>query len=215
MLSENTNKILIVDDHPIVAEAISTAISTVDGFTSTYASSAKEMRTHLNINDTEKNIGLVFLDVQLPDANGVDLVPEIVQRHHIPVIVVSGQDDDATINSCIRNGAVGFVQKSSQMQSYRSALMAVLAGGQYFPIQRVAGNKRPQGDMIASLSDRQRQILDLIIKGQSNRQISQKLCLAEGTIKNRVSELLEHFNATSRVQIIFTATQLGYRPQSL
>jgi DNA-binding NarL/FixJ family response regulator len=214
MLIESINRILIVDDHPIVAEAISAAISTVGGFTSVYASSAEQMRAHLNVRESEKNIELVFLDVHLPDANGVDLILELVQQHRVRVIVVSGQDDAATINRCIKNGAVGFVQKSSQLQSYRSALTAVLAGGQYFPVERIASGGLQNANIINSLSDRQRQILDLIIRGQSNRQISQKLCLAEGTIKNRVSELLEHFNVASRVQIIFAASQLGYKPHA-
>ena len=212
MLIVSVKKILIVDDHPIVAEAIAAAISAVGDFTSVYASSAEKMRAILNIECAEKNIGIVFLDIQLPDANGVDLIFDLVQRHRIPVIVVSGQDDDVTINSCIKNGAVGFVQKSSPMQSYRSALTAVLAGGQYFPIARTASSGSSAANIIASLSDRQRQILDLVIRGQSNRQISKKLCLAEGTVKNKVSDLLEHFSVQSRAQIIFATTQLGYKP---
>src|ERR1700757_4519475 len=134
MLTENADKILIVDDHPIVADAISAAISTVGDFTTVYVSSAEKMRAALDVKCEENRIGLVFLDIQLPDANGVDLILELVQQHGLPVVVASGQGDDATINRCIKNGAVGFVQKSSPIQTYKSALTVVLAGGQYFPI---------------------------------------------------------------------------------
>ena len=206
-------RILVVDDHPLVSEAIGAAISTVGDFSVVTAASAAEMRPLLDAAMRDNTpFRIVFLDINLPDATGTDLIENLVATYAVPVIVVSAQDDEFSRSTCARCGASGFVKKSAKLAEFASALQAVLAGGQYFPALLAGGNKlAPQG-MIAELSGRQRQVFDLIVRGRSNKQISGELFLAEGTVKNKVSELLKIFGVESRAQILFTAAQIGYKP---
>lgn len=209
------NQILIVDDHPLVIEAISAAISTTENIDIISATSAVEMTELLAFSKLRNQcIRVIFLDLQLPDANGVDLIYEIVTKFGIPVVAMSGDEDNLTIDACIRNGAIGFVGKASKLSSFNSALTAVIAGGQYFPVDRIKGKNLPSINILTNLNSRQRQLFDLVVKGKSNKQIGKELFLAEGTVKNRVSELLKLFDAESRTQILFTASQLGYKPSS-
>ncbi len=159
-----------------------------------------------------QSIRVIFLDLQLPDANGIDLIYDVVTKFGVPVVAMSGNDDSLTVDACIRNGAIGFVGKASKLSSFTSALTAVIAGGQYFPIDRINAKNATPINILTNLNSRQRQLFDLVVKGKSNKQIGKELFLAEGTVKNRVSELLKLFDAESRTQILFTASQLGYKP---
>ncbi|UTY59273.1 response regulator transcription factor [Massilia sp. erpn] len=209
------DQILIVDDHPLVIEAIGAAISTAANIEIISAASADEMRKLLaSAKLNNRSIRAVFLDLQLPDANGIDLIYEVSANFGIPVVAMSGNDDDLTVDACKKNGAIGFVGKASKLSSFNSALTAVIAGGQYFPIDRINGKNLIPINILASLNSRQRQLFDLVVKGKSNKQIGKELFLAEGTVKNRVSELLKIFDAESRTQILFAASQLGYKPSS-
>lgn len=208
--------IFIVDDHPLVIEAISQAISTAGDFVVSSASSAAEMKNFLDsAHLTDTNIRLMFLDIRLPDANGIDLIPFLISRYGIPVIAISGgNDDDFSFSACIKKGASGFIRKSSDLTTFSSALRIVLEGGLYFPTQGINAKKQSAMSVIADLNDRQRQILDLMLMGKSNKEIGDEIYLAEGTVKNKVSELLSIFNVRSRSQLIFEISRLGYRPKA-
>jgi DNA-binding NarL/FixJ family response regulator len=210
--------ILIVDDHPLVIEAISHAVSGVGEYNIISACSAAQTKELL---DSEKRddstIRLIFLDIKLPDANGIDLIPIFISNYNIPIIAMSGGDDEAyVLNASIKNGAAGFVRKSSNLTVFSTALRIVLEGGFYFPTEHISGKKlTPGSNVIAKLNPRQRQILDLIIMGKPNKQIGEEIYLAEGTIKNKVSDLLSLFNVSSRSQLIFEVSRLGYKPNSM
>lgn len=209
------DQILIVDDHPLVIDAVGVAVSATADVEIISAHSAAEMRKMLTCaRMRNQGIQLVFLDLQLPDENGIDLIQEVAMNFGIPVVAMSGNDDEMTIEACRKNGAIGFVGKGSKLSSFASALTAVQAGGQYFPAARFNGKNLMPVNILANLNSRQRQLFDLVVKGKSNKQISKELFLAEGTVKNRVSELLKLFDAESRTQILFTASQLGYKPLS-
>jgi DNA-binding NarL/FixJ family response regulator len=206
--------ILIVDDHPLVIEAISHAIFDVGNFNIISACSAVETKELLDPGKcADPNIRLIFLDIKLPDANGIDLIPNLISAYNIPIIAMSGGDDEAyVLSSCIKNGAAGFVRKSSNLTTFSTALRIVLEGGLYFPAEYINGKKlAPISNVVANLNPRQCQILDLIIMGKSNKQIGEEIFLAEGTVKNKVSDLLSLFNVSSRSQLIFEVTRLGYK----
>lgn len=210
--------IFIVDDHPLVIDAIGQAISTEGDFNIVSASSAAEMRRLLDSDQfADDTIRLIFLDIKLPDANGIDLIPLLISRYGIPIIAISGGNDEEFASSaCLKKGAAGFIQKSSNLTTFSSALRIVLEGGLYFPARHMSGNKiAPLGNIITDLNDRQRQVLDLILKGKSNKQIGDEIYLAEGSVKNKVSELLSIFDVRSRSQMIAKINQLGYKPGSM
>jgi len=210
--------ILIVDDHPLVIEAISHAVLGVGEFNIISACSAAQANELLDSQRRDDStIQLIFLDIKLPDANGIDLIPILMNAYKIPIIAMSGGDDEAyVLSACIKNGAAGFVRKSSNLTTFSTALRIVLDGGLYFPSGNMNSHKlTSMSNVIANLNFRQRQILDLVIMGKSNKQIGEEIFLAEGTVKNKVSDLLSLFNVSSRLQLIFEVTKLGYKPSSI
>lgn len=210
------NAVCIVDDHPIAVEAIGRAILEGGDFQILSASCAKELQSLLELNrgSQQFDIRAIFLDIRLPDANGNALIPQLRSCYEIPIIAISGtNEEELIIYQCIKNGASGFVRKSADLTTFSSALRIVLEGGLYFPAEYINGKKKISVDgAVVNLNDTQRQILDLILQGKSNKEISDELFLAEGTVKNKVSELLSLFNAKSRAQIIAEMGRLGYVP---
>jgi DNA-binding NarL/FixJ family response regulator len=183
-------------------------------FTIISAGSASECRSLLTpgrlLNPT---IRVAFVDLHLPDEDGIDLIRELHYRHAIPAVAVSGQSDNLTITTCIKSGAAGFIEKSSALAVYPAAIRAVLAGGQYFSYPDKFGANARNVDFISTLTVRQRKVLDLVIVGKPNKLIAEQLCLAEGTIRNYVSELLILFEAKSRTELVFAITKIGYKPR--
>jgi DNA-binding NarL/FixJ family response regulator len=210
--------ILVVDDHPFVVPAISAVLSTQFRDTAIVAAtSAAEMRQKL---DAMRGAGtpfeLVFLDLNLPDANGIDVLAEMCAVYHTPVIVLTGHNDPHIVRMCKKNGAAGFIRKSAQVDAYLAAIGAVQRGEQYFPgIEAI--EKAEKHDPIAQLTERERQILDRLILGQPNKTIAIDLEIGEGYVRNVVSHLFDTFEvaARTRTQLAAIVTQRGYQPVTL
>lgn len=205
------SNIIVVDDHPFVSDAIRLAVSaSFQDYSVISAASACEMRGLLDVGNTAPMLAIV--DLNLPDADGVDLVAELHAGYQVPVIVLSGRADGLTIDACVNNGASGFVEKSSKSDAFVTAIKVVLSGGQYFPSDYVRSEQRHDA-AINTLTDRQREILDQVIAARPNKMIADTLNLAEGTVKNHVSHLLSIFGVTTRQELFLQAQKVGYRPR--
>jgi DNA-binding NarL/FixJ family response regulator len=203
MIDEATKNILLVDDHSIFLDAIGAAI--VDRFPDaviTKLGSAGEVREHIREGLTPT---LAVVDVNLPDASGVDIIRELHTSYRIPIIAFSGQSDDMTINACIRNGAIGYIPKSYDTQRLYAAIDAVILGGQHFPS---SFRRESVGGEQILLTRRQRDVLELVLRARPNRAIAGELDITVGTVKNHVSDLLTIFGATSRNELLIRAQQL-------
>jgi DNA-binding NarL/FixJ family response regulator len=203
----NSRNIIIVDDHPLVADAFSGVLSGL-GFAVRCASTARDLRRYLAEESPVPD--LIILDIGLPDADGVDLVSEIHARHQLPILIFSGQSEWATIQACERNGASGFLCKSAKPNELLSGIDAVLSGGQFFPAAYIKAGRQPRQGLEA-LNERQFQVLDLVIEGNTNKSIADNVGLAVGTVKNIVTELLQHFDVESRQKLMLVIQKLGYK----
>ena len=209
-------KVIIVDDHPLVLAALTKLISySFSDIEVVIAESAAAMRNALDQHARPGNgneVALAFVDLNLPDANGEDLLHELRYYYGIPTIAVSSDASHERIGACIRNGASGFVEKTSGLSVFPAAMNAVLSGGQYFPMDLIAGQglqaRQAAG---AYLTPRQQDVLDLLCAGKSNKVIAASLGLTEGTVKNHVGALLQVFKVNSRLQLILAATKIGYQ----
>jgi DNA-binding NarL/FixJ family response regulator len=205
MIEQATKNILLVDDHPIFLDAISAAIS--DRFPSasvTRATSAHDVRQRLKAGC---NPTLAVVDINLPDADGVDLIRDLHATYNIPIIAFSGQSDSATINACIKSGAIGYVPKSYDTERLYAAMDAVISGGQHFPPSFLKGRVSNGIDQI-TLTRRQRTVLELVLQAMPTKTIADELNIAEGTVKNHISDLLSIFAVTSRNELLVKARQL-------
>jgi two-component system response regulator DevR len=167
---------------------------------------------------------VAVLDVRLPDGDGVTVCREL--RSKLPdlacLMLTSFADDDA-LYSAILAGAAGYVLKQIKGSDLVNAVRTVAAGGSLLDakasarvMQRMRDDAadRERADPFAALTDQERRILDLIGEGLTNRQIGERMFLAEKTVKNYVSSLLSKLGLERRTQVAILATEskLDKRP---
>ena len=212
----NIKKIVIVDDHPVVNYAISHVLAEKFADIQIHSVlSAREMRALLESEktaETKTHYLMAFVDINLPDANGIELMRELRTRYGIPVIAISSNANADRVRECINCGTVGFIEKTAKLDIYPAAVNFILAGGTFFPSQyRVRRPLRPlQDDPASTLTGRQKDVLELLLEGKSNKTIGATLGLCEGTVKNHVSALLKLFCVDSRSQLVAN-TKNSYR----
>jgi len=164
---------------------------------------------------------VAVLDVRLSDGDGVSVCREI--RSRMPevacLMLTSFADDDALFDS-IMAGASGYVLKQIRGNDLVGAVRTVAAGGSLLDSRttaRVMARLREQAnrkDPLAALSDQERRVLDLIGEGLTNRQIGERMFLAEKTVKNYVSSLLSKLGMQRRTQAAVLSAQVNKPPAS-
>lgn len=209
--------VLIVDDHELVRLGVRTLLDsharawprTLEWFEAASLSQALSIYAQ-----RAPRIQLVLLDLHLPDAHGL-LGLQTFLRHYPAalVAVISGNTDPSTVRQTLHAGAKAFLCKTGNMQEVIDFVgqMPVGHSGSGRPtatIEDASTERRPRRTVRASngvaveLTSRQSQILDALLSGLSNRDIAERVCLSEGTIKNHVSQLLLSFGVRSRSQLL-------------
>jgi DNA-binding NarL/FixJ family response regulator len=175
------------------------------------------------------DLELVFLDLGLPDADGFAMLKDLRDRYpSLPIVVLSALQDRDSVTRALDFGAVGFIPKSAQRAVMLSALQLVFAGGIYVPPEILhregappkqalpaVRNGRPLSAGDLGLTERQMEVLSLLVGGKSNKAIGRALDLAEPTVKNHITAILRALRVTTRAEAIVAANQLGWKlPES-
>jgi DNA-binding NarL/FixJ family response regulator len=222
-------KILVVDDHPLILEALHHVLRQLDGGVEVHDARTAEDGRHLVADHPDA--GLLLLDLTLPGADGFSLLEELRADHPaIPVVVISASDRREDILRAIDLGAMGYIPKSSSNQVMLQALRLVLSGGVYLPpialsarddvaqvVPRVADDA-PAAHTTPrelGLTARQAQVLALILQGKPNKVICRELGLAEGTVKIHVAAILRALNVSTRTQAVIEASRLGLQLENV
>jgi len=158
---------------------------------------------------------VAILDGRLPDGSGVDVCRDIRSVDPtIRALILTSYDDDEALFAAILAGASGYVLKQVSGNDLIDTVRRVAAGQSLIDpaltarvLDRVR-NGEPQASELADLTDREREILSLIAEGMTNRQIGERLFLAEKTVKNYVSSLLAKLGLERRTQAAVLATRL-------
>lgn len=157
----------------------------------------------------EKHLPDVTLtDLRMPEQNGADAIREIRARHpNAMFIVVTTYQGCEDIHKAMAAGAQGYLLKGMTHDDLLDAIRHVRAGSQYLPqsVRDAIANRQPG----SALSPRELQILELIVKGLSNKQIGDKLGISEGTVKWHVNAILARMNVTDRTQAAVAALKRG------
>jgi DNA-binding NarL/FixJ family response regulator len=197
-------KVVVIDDHPIVSNSITLCL-TPSGFNVEVAETAKQARKHLS-----GDVDIVILDIGLPDADGVGLINEIARRN-LPVLVFSGNKDWATIRACARNGAKGYVRKTSNPDALLGCINKILAGETVFPedyLQAEANNGAPYLEKIV-VTKREREVLEWSSIGKTSAEIGLILGISENTVNIYKVKLGKKLNTSRMTQTLMRATELG------
>jgi len=158
---------------------------------------------------------MALLDLNMPGMNGVAGITRFrEQASDVPVVVISASEDVADIKEILDAGAMGYIPKSSSSQVILSALRLVLAGGVYVPVNVLHDADSPsepahkvRGGI--HLTDRQLDVLHLIIQGKPNKVIARELQLSEGTVKIHLASIYRALNASNRTEAAMAAQRLG------
>lgn len=202
------SSILVIDDHPLYCDALVSVLSkTIAGRS---VRSATSLAEGLKLASTRTPPDLVVLDLKLPDVTGLSGFFKIKERlPQVPVLVISAESSDETIQTLMEAGAAGFVSKDAPQTVFQDALEAVQDGLKYLPEGYTPHRRAPtQAAMsaqdvsrrIAELTPQQERIMRLICDGKPNKQIAYELSLAEATVKAHITALLRRLGVSNRTQ---------------
>ena len=198
-------RILIVDDHPIVRDGLSLLLGTDPGFDlSGSVDGAEKALAFLR----RTPVDLILLDLRMPNLSGLEALPSILALEPAPrVIVLSSFNFDEEIYQAARAGAHGYVTKDASGAQILEAARAVAAGKLYFPdgiATRIAERQERSG-----LSPRELEVLDMIAKGLTNKEIAQVLMISQFTVRTHVVHIFDKLAASDRTEAVAIASQQG------
>ncbi len=215
-------KILVVDDHPLIREALRLVLKALDTEVQLVeAANRVEALAHVG---RHPDIALILLDLALPDTNGFELLQELRERYPaVPVVLLSALDQADIVTRALDAGAMGFIPKTSPSEVLVGALRLVLSGGVYLPPEVLRHPATPAGGSQQAamsyrdlgLTGRQGQVLALLIQGKPNKLICRELNLAEGTVKIHITAILKALKVSNRTQAVIAVSGLGLKLGSL
>ncbi len=204
--------ILVVDDHPLFREGLRGLLAQV--LPGAAVLGADDATAGLQLAEQHPHIRLVLIDRNLPRMNGLAALP--LFRQLLPaarMVVVSADEQAADARAALAAGAHGFLPKSARPSVIQNALKLVLDGSVYVPPLLLDEQLRAMGADNASavdehgLTQRQRQVLEKLCAGRSNKEIARDLNLAENTVKVHISAIFRALNVLSRTQAVLTARE--------
>jgi DNA-binding NarL/FixJ family response regulator len=204
-------QVLVVDDHPLILDALAQLLPQLAP--GTVVSLARDRAEAEAVLDDEPDIALVLLDLALPGTRGLDFLADMqLDYPGVPVVVLSATHDRATVTAALAAGARGFIPKTANAAQLVEALRKAVDG-----TIAVTGELRETLDGDGAhlspdelgLTNRQADVLRLLVQGKPNKLICRDLKLSEGTVKVHVSAILRVLHVRSRTQAVAELARRG------
>jgi DNA-binding NarL/FixJ family response regulator len=198
-------RVLIADDHPVVCRGLAAIIRTESGMTVVGEATNGEQAVRMF---RQHQPHVTLMDLRMPTMDGVEAIRAIRGEFAgASVIVLTTYQGDEDIHRALKAGAQSYLLKGMADVELLAAIRNVHAGRRYLPqpIRESLANRPPNSE----LSGRELQILSLIVKGMSNRQIGETLEIAEATVKWHVNIIFSRLNVSHRTQAAVTALSRG------
>jgi len=215
MLMESTMKVLLADDHPIVRAGIRAELERLSGVE--IVGEASDGREALDLVAT-RHPDVVFLDISMHGLNGLDALFRITKEHpHVRVIMLSMHKNEEYFWQALKYGAAGYLLKKAATAELATALRRVVNGEIYLtqeisnrlvkklPLHQIAHRKTP----LERLTERQREILQLIAEGQTTKAIALILKVSPKTVEYHRAKLMERLNIFDIPGLVRFALQSG------
>jgi DNA-binding NarL/FixJ family response regulator len=208
-------RVLIADDHVLFRDGLRTLLQ-----------SAPEIEVVGEATDGAEVIALattcqpdvILMDIQMPAVNGIEATRHITQSHpDIKVLILTMFEDDLSVFAAMRAGARGYILKGADHEEMLRAVRAI-GGGEAIFSPSIAGrmidyfanmHTTPEPDAFPELSEREREVLDLIAQGYKNADIAAQLVLSPKTVRNYVTNILSKLQVADRAQAIIRAREAG------
>ncbi len=205
MNPEQKTRILVVDDHPIMRLGVAAIID-----------AQSDMRVIAQAGSGEEAVllfrkhrpDITMMDLRLPGMSGLEAIRVIRQDEpNAKCLVLTTYEGDEDIHQAIAAGAVGYIIKGMSHELLVNALRRVRSGSHFLPppVMRTLADRTPNSD----LSPREREVLSLMVRGNSNKEIANALGITEATVKCHVSVILLRLGVNDRTQAVIAALQRG------
>jgi two-component system NarL family response regulator len=199
-------RVLLIDDHSLVRTGLRTMIDSQPGFrVVAEAANGEEGLTAFE----EHHPDLTLMDLRMPGMGGVDCTRAICERNPSAVVIIlTTYDGDEHIYQALRAGARAYLLKETSADQFFSVLRSVHAG-EYRHAPSIAARlaQRMPG---AELSGREVEVLRLVARGDSNKEIASALGISESTVKNHLNNILGKLNVRDRTEAVTTGLKRGY-----
>lgn len=218
-------KFLLIDDHALIREALQNVLKELMcDATILEASNCRQAQILIEQN---ADLEVILLDLNLPDGDGFNVLAQV--REHSPevsIVVLSANADRDNVLRALDLGAVGFIPKSGKRAVMLAALKLVLSGGVYIPPEILAREQSSRQQFVPKhhgadrlrlsptdfgITERQIEVLALVVQGKSNKEICRILKLAEPTVKNHVAATLKALKAKNRTEAAMAVTEHGWK----
>lgn len=192
--------IILVDDHPLTRLGTARLLEHTEGMY--IAQQCTDLATVRAWLKSGGRADIALLDRGLPDGDGLNLISDF-KRANIRVIMFTSADSDDDIAQAITHGTEGYLLKTTEPDQLIHAIHSVAQGNSMLPthiMQKLARGELLQ-DVLGKLSNREREIVDLIALGLPNKTISTRLNLSENTVRNHLSNIMQKLGMKNRVQV--------------
>jgi DNA-binding NarL/FixJ family response regulator len=210
----NEITILLVDDQPLFREGLHTLLSVQPDF-KVVGEAGNGIEALSLVHSLRPAV--ILMDLQMPLLDGVETTRRLREEHlNCAVIVLTTFDDDELVFDGLRAGAIGYLLKDAPSEKLGDAIRSASRGESFLQPSVAAKvvaefarlKKKPTASpLIEPLSEREREVLRLISDGCSNREIAESLCLAEGTVKNHITNILGKLGVRDRTQAALLAVE--------
>lgn len=201
-------KIIFADDHTLFRESLRHVLEQLaDGVALLEAGNHQGM---MALADGHPDADLALVDLGMPGQDGLAAVAALAAKHPtLPVVVLSGNDDPDCMDRALRSGASGFIPKSETTAVMLSALRLILSGGIYVP-PALMQHGRPSSALPngSGLTPRQRDVLQGLNEGHSNKEIGRRLQMSEATVKAHITAIFRALGVSNRLQAVRVADRL-------
>lgn len=206
-------RVFVVDDHPVVRRGLRTLIDSLPDVEVVGEASTGEDAIAA-VPGAEPDV--VVMDLNLPGVNGIEATRRLVNdAPHLGVLVLTMFEDDDSVFSAMRAGAKGYVLKGADQEDLARAVLAVGRGEAIFGptiagrITRYFAGRTASAAPFPDLTEREREILELLARGHSNIEVSRHLGLSAKTVRNHVSNIFTKLQVTDRTNAVIRAREAG------
>jgi two-component system, NarL family, response regulator LiaR len=205
-------KVMIVDDHELVREGIKSLLETYDDI-----KIIGEARNGVEAVEmiTQKVPDILLMDIKMPKMNGIDAAKKIMEKNpEIKIIALTSFIDKNLVEDALKSGVMGYVMKNTTGDKLISVIRDAVEGKSFLSseVSDILISDYKKGDY--KLTSREKDILDLMIKGYSNKEIAKKLVISPSTVKFHVSNILLKLGVSSRNKAVSLAIEDKLVPES-
>ncbi len=205
-------KVLLVDDHPLIREGLAVLLAQLGP--TVQCLQAGSLAEALDQAHVHRPLDLLLLDLGLKDAQGLQGLAQVrAALPELPLVVISGSEPTDWALPCIEAGAQGYVHKTADFDVLHAALERVLAGEVYLPPSVLAGAPPTPPEDELPFTERQLDVLRLLLAGQPNKRICRDLALSESTVKTHLATIFRKLGVNNRTQAVVAAARLRLRLQ--